>query len=111
MKQIQKFAFAIVMILAISMPLSTIGGVKAAAAGTISFTLPPSAADLPLGSTFTMTAQITGGSDVWQWVLEEITWDPAVLEMMSYSEGNYLNSVAATLFAGAPVSSTKTTVY
>jgi hypothetical protein len=58
----------------------------------------PSASN-PIGGTFSVDAYISGAlGNVWGWSIG-VTWNPSVLECTGVTEGSYLSSGGATLFA------------
>ncbi len=107
MKTQKIVALAIVLLLAISIPFSAINGVKAAPTGSISLSAPPS--NLAIGSTFTVTANIASSTDVWQWVINNLSWDPSVIHIVGDPvEGNFLKAGGGTLFVGNVPDNTNT---
>ena len=107
MKGVQKIiSIAIMLVLAISMPLAAINGVFAAPVGTIAYGS-PSGSSLAIGSTFTVAVQISGASNVWQFALDNIAYDPAVINYTGATEGTYLNSLSGgTIFLAPPAATT-----
>lgn len=97
------FAIVLLSVLAVS-ALGAISGVMAVGGPTVTLSAPPSG--LSLGSTFTITATISSdATNVWQWVITNLNWNPAVLNMSADPlMGTYLTG--ATLFTSAPYDNT-----
>ena len=84
--------------------------VSAAPAGTLSIGS-PSGSNLPIGSTFTVGVQISGANNVWQFALDNIQWNPAVITYTGAVEGSYLNSApGGTIFLAPPAPTSSGTV-
>lgn len=60
-------------------------------AGEEEWTLQPSA----IGTIITVQLRIEGASPIWGWAVEEVTWNPDVLQYVSASEGNFLRGGSA----------------
>ena len=68
---------------------------------------PPSISgqSLGIGGTFTVTASISDVTDLWGWSIG-LSWNPSILQMMSFSEGSFLASAGQTSLTASPIDNT-----
>jgi hypothetical protein len=45
----------------------------------------------PIGTTFSVDVRIDGASGIWAWVVDDLDWNPGVVQLTSIQEGSYLN--------------------
>ena len=78
-------------------PLTTISLYQSGSTTNADITWP--SASNPIGATFSVDAYISGApGNVWGWSIG-VTWNPSVLKCTGVTEGSYLSSDGATLFA------------
>ena len=72
------------------------------ASQTASVSLSPaviSSANMSVGSTFTVSVQVSGISNVFGWTMS-LSWDPSILQMQGTpSEGSFLKTIAGVQFS------------
>ncbi len=92
-------------VLVISAPFIYLSG----AAQSVSVSFNPSVVSgLAVGSTFTISLQVSGVTNLWGWALS-LSWDPSILQMPTQNqvtEGPFLKSVGSTLFVPVPANNT-----
>jgi hypothetical protein len=82
-------------------PTTGVGTISAVEGGTQSASnWSYGASPNPIGTTFTVDVRVDGASNVWAWEVDSITWNPAVIQLTSIQEGNYLKNDHTTLFYG-----------
>jgi hypothetical protein len=77
------------------LPNNVAGSISAVPSGTQTAT----SMNIPDGQTFSIDLYISGASGVWGWSTD-VTWNPAVLQLQSVTEGSYLSQTGATYFVG-----------
>jgi hypothetical protein len=106
MKQKTIFILAIVTILGISLLFTYPIG----ASQTATVNLSPSVisgANMSIGSTFTVSIQISGVTNLWGWTMA-VSWDPLILQMQGEpTEGSFLKASGSTLFIPVPPDNTQ----
>lgn len=89
---------SLILTISISLPSFTY---LSMASQTASVSLSPaviSSANMSVGSTFTVSVQVSGISNVFGWTMS-LSWDPKVLQMQDTpSEGSFLKTVGSTIF-------------